>query len=661
MAITTPPDRRASTAPAAIADAPLTGVVPRLADGVELIGEFEGSGFKEPPYIARRADGQVVQMPPLLYAVAEEIDGDRSLEEIGERVSHRARRGVTGEMVEMLVEERLAPLGVVAPRDGTAPAQLKKSDPLLALRLRTKVVPEHVVGALTRIFEPLFHTPVVALLIAAFAALDVWLFGIHGISQSIRHVLYEPALLLGLLGAVVAATAFHEIGHATACRYGGAKPGAMGVGIYIVWPAFYTDITDAYRLGKAGRLRTDLGGMYFNAIFALATAAAYFATGFEPLLLLVVLQTFAIVQQSMPFLRLDGYYILSDLTGVPDILARIKPVLASLVPGRAPDRRVAELKPWVRLVVTGYLMVLVPVIAFMFLMMVIHAPRVFATAYDSFFVHWDRVGPDFSAGQAALGAIDVVQMSALVLPALGMTYTVSRVSRRAGLASWRWSAGDPMRRGAVIAAAGTLAGFAIFVWWPHGEYRPIQPGERGTILGGIESIGKLPTGRAALTPERAQQLGGAPTQRALQQKRRQLEIQRWKQTPPARRHGRSPSTDLSWEQLTWPSDGAQGYGPSSGGTTTTTGASPTAAGAPSSTDSQTNQPRASTATPPPPSTATTPTDTTPTNTDTTPTSTDTTPTDTTPTDTTPTNTDTTPTNTDTTPTNTDTTSTTPTP
>ena len=44
----------------------------------------------------------------------------------------------------------------------------------------------------------------------------------------------------------------------------------MGAGLYIVWPAFYTDVTDAYRLGRGGRLRTDLGGIYFNAIFALA-------------------------------------------------------------------------------------------------------------------------------------------------------------------------------------------------------------------------------------------------------------------------------------------------------------------------------------------------------------------------------------------------------
>ena len=39
----------------------------------------------------------------------------------------------------------------------------------------------------------------------------------------------------------------------------------MGTGLYLVWPAFYTDVTDSYRLGRAGRLRTDLGGLYFNA------------------------------------------------------------------------------------------------------------------------------------------------------------------------------------------------------------------------------------------------------------------------------------------------------------------------------------------------------------------------------------------------------------
>ena len=51
----------------------------------------------------------------------------------------------------------------------------------------------------------------------------------------------------------------------------------MGVGIYLVWPAFYTDVTDSYRLPRAARLRTDLGGLYFNAIVAVATFGAWLA------------------------------------------------------------------------------------------------------------------------------------------------------------------------------------------------------------------------------------------------------------------------------------------------------------------------------------------------------------------------------------------------
>ena len=54
------------------------------------------------------------------------------------------------------------------------------------------------------------------------------------------------------------------------------------------------------------------------------------------------------VHQLLPFVRLDGYHILADLTGVPDLFARIKPTLASLLPGEEPDERVTALKPWVR-------------------------------------------------------------------------------------------------------------------------------------------------------------------------------------------------------------------------------------------------------------------------------------------------------------------------
>jgi putative peptide zinc metalloprotease protein len=440
----------------------------------------------------------MVQMPEMLFALAELVDGETDEATLAQRFSDRIERRVEPDMVVTLLDEQLRPLGVVAPTDGSE-LELKKADPLDALRLRTKVVPAGFVHGITTIFRPLFLPPVVIAVVLAFVALDVWLFGIHGVSQGIRSVLYDPALIFLLFGGVVLATTFHEIGHATGTRYGGAKPGVMGVGVYIVWPAFYTDITDAYRLGKAGRLRADMGGMYFNAVFALVVAGAYALTGFEPLILLMVLQTFAIVQQSLPLLRLDGFYIISDLTGVPDMLTRIKPILQSLIPGREPDPRVTELKPWVRRVVTAYVCVVVPFIALLFVVMLVHAPRAFATGYDSFVSHAER-------GKAT----DYLQMVVLALPLLGMIYTTVRVGRRAASGAWSWTAGRPLHRASVLVAGTAAAAALAFLWMPGDVYRPIQPGEKGTLISGVSSLADVPSGRAALTPERERELGGAP-------------------------------------------------------------------------------------------------------------------------------------------------------
>src|SRR4051794_7191358 len=99
---------------------PAEAAPPRLADGVELIGEYTGSGFEEPPYIARRADGQVVQIAKLFYVVAEEIDGRAGFDEIAERATQRARRGIDGETAQYIVDEKLRPLGLVATGDGEA-------------------------------------------------------------------------------------------------------------------------------------------------------------------------------------------------------------------------------------------------------------------------------------------------------------------------------------------------------------------------------------------------------------------------------------------------------------------------------------------------------------------------------------------------------------
>ena len=72
----------------------------------------------------------------------------------------------------------------------------------------------------------------------------------------------------------------------------------MGAGLYLVWPAFYTDVTDSYRLDRRGRLRVDLGGLYFNSIFALGTFGLWLVTGWDALLVLIPLQVLQMLTSS---------------------------------------------------------------------------------------------------------------------------------------------------------------------------------------------------------------------------------------------------------------------------------------------------------------------------------------------------------------------------
>src|SRR3954469_12302597 len=481
-----------------------TKQAPKRAEGIELIGEYEGSGFKEPPSLVRRMDGQIIQLPPLLYVVAEAADGARDYDELASIVSNAIQRRLDSEQVEFLVDEKLRPLGVLAAADGTSP-KLEKPDPFLALKFRAAVISERTSDRLGATFRGLFAPFAVLGVLAAFVAADVWLFFFHGVAQALREAIYNPGLFLPLFAGVILAAAFHEVGHAAACRYGGGHPGKMGCGLYLAWPAFYTDVTDAYRLGRRARLRTDLGGVYFNVVIVLATTAAYVVTGFEPLLLLLVIQHFEIAHQLLPVIRLDGYYIIADLTGVPDLFARIGPILRSMVPGRKADDSVRVLKRWVRLAVTAWVLIVVPLLLFELLMVLIHLPRILGTAWSSGMHEYRAAAAAFGAGHALDGVSAAVQLVVLAIPIVGILLMLAKAGGGSGRWLWTSTEGRPALR--AFAGIGTLAGAVLLAmaWVPSHNYKPIQPGERGTVGEAARAVRRLPSGSGPLDSQRQAQ------------------------------------------------------------------------------------------------------------------------------------------------------------
>lgn len=401
-------------------------VVPRLAEGTELIGEYQGSGFQEPRYILRRVDGQVIQLPRLLYLLASSLDGRRDLGQVAALLTAEFGRVVQADQVSYLIENRLRPVGIMAADPGVdagaAPKMKMKSDPLLALKFRVGVVPERVVWHLAGVFGPMFWPPMILAGLAAFVILDMAIIAQGGLARIVPSALalvYQPALTLLVLAIVLVSAAFHECGHVSACRYGGARPGKMGFGLYLVWPALYSTVTDSYRLSRRGRLRTDLGGVYFNAVFIAGMSVVYLYTGSPWVLVTIVLLHIETATQFLPVIRMDGYYILSDLIGVPDLFSRLGPVLKSMIPGRPTHPRVLELKPWVRRTITGWVVIVVPAILYWVIGFLIIVPQVMPVVWDRLLELGSLTGAAAAAGSVAEATLGVIQMILLLLPWVG--------------------------------------------------------------------------------------------------------------------------------------------------------------------------------------------------------------------------------------------------
>lgn len=176
---------------------------------------------------------------------------------------------------------------------------------------RFRLVPASLVdrigSRLGILFEPYIFA---AVAVSALVAIAVTLrtdgigIGLGGASFWLGYALFLGSLLV------------HEFGHAAAARRFGAPVGEIGATMYLIYPALYTDVTSAWRLTRAQRVTVDVGGVYFQTIVAAIVLAAGHALHFEAAraggLLMLASCAFAM----NPFLRNDGYWVLSDALGV---------------------------------------------------------------------------------------------------------------------------------------------------------------------------------------------------------------------------------------------------------------------------------------------------------------------------------------------------------
>src|SRR5205814_3333191 len=299
---------------------------------------------------------------------------------------------------------------------------------------------------------------------ASFAA-HLWLYlcRAHGLGPALEGVLLEPWRMAALGGIAFGAAAFHELGHATALRVAGGRARGMGFGFYLVYPVLFTDVTDSYRLGRWRRLLTDLGGFYFNLIFALGVFAAYAIFRQDWILVAVAIIDFEIIHQLLPLGRLDGYWILADLTGVPDFFTIGEAFARHATVGRAP---LPALRPLARAIVVVYLALIVPVFGLLTYLVARGAPRIAKATLESFLVQATRFDEARAAEDLWRGIGAIAQGMTLLLPLLGVVLFLFGMARWILRAYAAVSGRTRAQRVASVVSAAAAVALLMALWSP---------------------------------------------------------------------------------------------------------------------------------------------------------------------------------------------------
>lgn len=160
---------------------------------------------------------------------------------------------------------------------------------------------------------------------------------LFGLGQVVRHWEVFVASLVdtfnweGLAAygvALIAVKLLHELGHAFTAKRFGCRIPSMGVAFLVLWPMAYTDTNETWRLtSRWQRLQVASAGIVTELIIA---AWATLAWAFLPdgalrsaaFVLATTSWVATLAINASPFMRFDGYFILSDFLEMPNLHER---------------------------------------------------------------------------------------------------------------------------------------------------------------------------------------------------------------------------------------------------------------------------------------------------------------------------------------------------
>lgn len=143
--------------------------------------------------------------------------------------------------------------------------------------------------------------------------------------------------LLWLAIAMAGAKVLHEFGHGLTCKHFGGESHEMGVMLLVFMPCLYCNVSDSWMFPKSRqRIAVAAAGMYVELLLAALATWLWWCTApglvhYLCLNLMFTCSVSTLLFNANPLLRYDGYYILSDISGIPNLYRKSRTILVGLL------------------------------------------------------------------------------------------------------------------------------------------------------------------------------------------------------------------------------------------------------------------------------------------------------------------------------------------
>jgi len=190
--------------------------------------------------------------------------------------------------------------------------------------LRPRALLERLGPAVAWVFRPGFWVAIAATaLLGLVLAAREWDHFVHTFSGYAGF-----AGLAGIGAALSLAKLLHEMGHALAAQRYGCRVPTMGVAFLVLVPVLYTDTNEAWKLpDKRQRLAIAAAGMLSELALAAVATLAWSLLPDGPVragVFMLATTTWIVTLglNASPFMRFDGYFLLSDWLDTPNLHGR---------------------------------------------------------------------------------------------------------------------------------------------------------------------------------------------------------------------------------------------------------------------------------------------------------------------------------------------------